>query len=99
MRNVCAHHGRLWNRGLIDHPALPKPGELPELDVLASDPLARTRLYAAAAVARFLLRVINPASSWPERLKAHVATFPASPHVSFQGSGFPNDWHEQPLWH
>lgn len=98
VRNVCAHHGRLWNRGLVDHPAQPKPGELPELSILASDQHARTRLYAAAAVTRFLLRVINPSTSWAERLKAHVATFPTNAHVSFQGSGFPNDWHEQPLW-
>lgn len=29
LRNVCAHHSRLWNRNIIDQPKLPPVGEVP----------------------------------------------------------------------
>lgn len=98
VRNVCAHHGRLWNRTLIDHPKPPHPGEVPELDHLAADHFAQGRLYAAMAIVRFMLKVMNPATSWAERLKAHVTTFPRSPAVPFASSGFPDGWETLPLW-
>jgi abortive infection bacteriophage resistance protein len=98
VRNVCAHHGRLWNRTLIDHPKPPHPGEVPELDHLATDHFAQGRLYAAMAIIRFMLKVMNPATSWAERLKAHVTTFPRSPVVPFASSGFPDGWETLPLW-
>lgn len=98
VRNVCAHHGRLWNRALIDQPKPPRPGEIPELDHLARDRFAQERLYAAVAIVRFMLRIINPTSSWTDRLKAHLGTFPASTHLVFGGTGFPEHWQAEPLW-
>ncbi|MCK7471419.1 MAG: Abi family protein [Desulfomicrobium escambiense] len=29
LRNVCAHHSRLWNRNIIDQPRLPSAAEVP----------------------------------------------------------------------
>ena len=98
VRNVCAHHGRLWNRSLIDQPKPPKAGEIPLLDHLASDRFAQERLYAAAAIVRFMLRIINPGSSWADRLKAHMDTFPDSPHLAFGSTGFLGSWQAEPLW-
>lgn len=98
VRNVCAHHGRLWNRALIDQPKPPMPGELPDLDHLVDDGFARVRLYAAMAIIRFMLKVINPTTSWATRVRAHVATFPDTPLVTFGSSGFPDGWEGLPLW-
>lgn len=98
VRNICAHHSRLWNKPLVNQIRPPRRAEVPPLDHLAQDRFALSRLYGAVAVARYMLRTINPATSWPERLKELVATFPDNPHVSFQGSGFPNGWEQQPLW-
>ena len=28
LRNVCAHHSRLWNRNIVDQPKLPRVGEV-----------------------------------------------------------------------
>lgn len=98
VRNICAHHGRLWNRPPADQPRLPRPGEVPVLDHLIWDNLAQTRLYAVAAMIRLLMRRINPSSSWAERLKAHVETFPPIPGVTFGQSGFPPGWQSLSLW-
>lgn len=98
VRNVCAHHSRLWNKPLVNQVKPPQPGEMPALDHLASDRFGLSRLYGAVAVARHMLCAINPSTSWPERLKELVATFPANQHVTFRGSGFPDGWEEQDLW-
>jgi abortive infection bacteriophage resistance protein len=55
VRNVCAHHARLWNRPLIDQPKLSMVGEIAVLDHLASIPYGNKRVYSACAVIRYLL--------------------------------------------
>lgn len=99
VRNICAHHCRLWNRSPSDQAKPPKPGEIALLDHLAGNQLAQKRLYAVAAVMQFLLRTINPSTSWGSRLKQHMASFPAGvPGIAIGHTGFPKDWETLPLW-
>jgi abortive infection bacteriophage resistance protein len=97
-RNLCAHHSRLWNRPLVDQPPLPRRGEVPLLDHMAADPHLQKRYYAVAAVLRYLLRYINPTTTWPTRLADLVAILPAAPGISIRHMGFPKDWTGLPLW-
>lgn len=97
-RNLCAHHSRLWNRPLVRQAAFPAPGVTPLLDHLAGNTHAQTRLYGAAAAIRFLLLTINPATSWPHRLKAILDSIPNAPSISLNHTGFPADWNTLPLW-
>jgi abortive infection bacteriophage resistance protein len=98
VRNLCAHHSRLWNRPLIDQPALPRGSELPLLQHLLDDRLTQTRFYSAAAILCFLLRVINPGTTWASRLRDHLATLPKAPGVALGHMGFPANWASLPLW-
>ncbi len=98
VRNICAHHSRLWNRSPSDQVSPPKPGEITELDHLVNDKTAQTRIYASVAALQFLLRTIHPASTWGVRIKQHLATFPSSPHVNLSQAGFPRNWETLPLW-
>jgi abortive infection bacteriophage resistance protein len=98
IRNICAHHSRLWNRSPTDQPKPSIAGEIPLLDHLATDHYGQTRLYAPAAAMQFLLRTINPSTSWGTRLKAHLATFPTAPGVTVSQTGFPAGWEALPLW-
>lgn len=98
IRNICAHHSRLWNRSPTDQPKPPRDGEIALLDHLAADPDGQTRLYAPATAMQFLLRTINPATSWSSRLKAHFRTFPVAPGIAIRHTGFPAGWERQPLW-
>ncbi len=97
VRNVIAHHGRLWNLGL-SRPLLPQPGAIPALDHLLPLPMARTRIYAVCCLLCFLTRVINPQSHWIEEAKTAFAHFPVMPHAVLQDMGFPADWQTHPLW-
>lgn len=98
VRNICAHHGRLWNRGLIQQPAPPRPAEVADLGHLAADEFGKRRLYAVAACMQFLMRTVHPGSTWSERLKRHLEKFPSSPQVLVRHMGFPERWQELPLW-
>lgn len=98
-RNVAAHHGRFWNRTV---PAIPSfPAYAPEhpLHHLASEENAFTRMYAAFAVSRFLLRTISPNDhEWSESLRATMDRFPASKLWSLRSAGFPDNWGAYALW-
>ena len=98
IRNVCAHHSRLWNKPLVDQPVLPKLSEIPELDHVVSAPGSNRRLYAALAIMKVLLKQVNPRTKWGERLKTHLATFPKAPNIKIADAGFPEDWEELALW-
>ena len=100
IRNVSAHHSRLWNRSPTDQPIPPKVGEVPLMDHLANDVFAQVRLYAVAAVIQYLLRQIHAdaARDWAAQLKVHFETFPDMPGVPVTQTGFPNGWQDLELW-
>jgi len=98
IRNVCAHHGRLWNRPLVQQPSPGKWGEIKGFEHLTADRHAQRRLYAVAAVLQYLMCYIHPTSTWGARLKMHLDSFPSSSHISLRHMGFPENWSELPLW-
>lgn len=46
LRNVCAHHSRLWNRNIVDQPKLPSTTEQSWVSAFESDARASTLLLA-----------------------------------------------------
>ena len=70
-----------------------------ELDHIAGHPNATFRIYAIVAIIRYLLKRINPTSTWAQRMSEQVAAFPAIPGLSVEQSGFPPNWRIEALWH
>ena len=91
VRNICAHHSRLWNRTLRIRPLFPRKTTLPFL----TNPTANNRVYYILSVVQYLLRTINPSSSFIVRLKRLFSEFP---EVGLYAMGFPKNWEEEPLW-
>jgi abortive infection bacteriophage resistance protein len=99
VRNICAHHGRLWNRSLASvHPILPRQAEVPGLDHLVADRSAQARIYGSAAAIQHLLSFIHPGSDWKYRLAMLMKSFPRAGGISQAQAGFPKDWESIPLW-
>lgn len=98
IRNICAHHSRLWNRPLVNAPSWPRPSELPQLAHIAGNTQSQSRLYAALLVTQHLMKTINPTSSWGRRVATHMMTLPVSPHLRLSSSGFPAGWDQEPIW-
>jgi abortive infection bacteriophage resistance protein len=97
-RNVCAHHSRLWNKPLVNQPALSGKSIPQELQHLQAHPSSVQRLYSIACIARFMLKFANPRTSWKDRFVAHINTFPATDQIKLSAAGFPNDWQNEQLW-
>ncbi|EMG53133.1 abi family protein [Ochrobactrum sp. CDB2] len=98
IRNLCAHHSRLWNRPLANHPAWPAIGTLTLVDHVRSNSTSMGRFYAAAIIMRQLLQKINPASTWSVRFSNHINSIPAIPQVTLQSAGFPANWCSEKIW-
>lgn len=95
LRNVCAHHSRLWNRNVVEEPKLPVAGAIPALDGFIGNSGLRTRPFLLLCICQHLMGVINPASTWGSRLKQHLQTgFPNLSHVgiTLQGMGVDEGW-------
>lgn len=94
LRNVCAHHSRLWNRNVIDQPKLPPVAEVAWVDSFDKDARLRARSFLLLCLCRHVLRVVNPRSTWPERVKEHLLDFPNLDHVGLNLSamGVPDNW-------
>jgi abortive infection bacteriophage resistance protein len=98
IRNVSAHHSRLWNRNNPEGLKLPPTQPHHPLHHLVGDDFARRRVYGSLCVMRHMLKSIDPASQWSDLLKKLCIRFPASTLVALRNGGFPNGWENQPLW-
>lgn len=94
LRNVCAHHSRLWNRNIVDQPKLPPSTKQAWVTPFEADARVRARCFLLLKITRHLLGVINPRSHWPERMKAHLLAFPDLSHLSMNltNMGAPSGW-------
>ena len=76
LRNICAHHSRLWNRNVVDQPKLPVAGEVPELDCFRGKEDLIARPFLLFCIMRYLLDRICPNSGWHERFNLLIDDFP-----------------------
>lgn len=102
VRNVAAHHSRLWNKNLIDQPKFPRRGEINAFDPLVANPQISadisSRLYSVLCILLYLLKVCNPNSSWQRRLRELLDAFPQIAGLSLSDMGFPSGWESHDFW-
>ena len=95
IRNICAHHERLWDREFITRIAAPKrlggfkdsPGFFNRAD--------NGRLYNALVMVAYLTGVIQGGAGWAEGLKTLMNRYPRIPQGRM---GFPADWQRLDIW-
>ena len=106
LRNLCAHHMRVWNREFGSRPAMPRklPKHWPQIpEAIASGAHLDTnqtinpqrRLYMQLVVIETLMQVVSPESRWAERL---ICLLDAHPQVSRTHMGFPPGWEQEAIW-
>ena len=94
VRNVCAHHARLWNRTLTVKPKLPRRTAN---RWLANPYVADDRLYSVLAVAAYLLTAIEPTAGQRFKRDLHALLL-AYPSVPVAVMGFPIGWEQDIFW-
>ncbi|MCT0230972.1 Abi family protein [Synechococcus sp. CS-1324] len=97
LRNISAHHGRLWNRLIVKR--LPKIKKyqhhfvMEDADGEGVQPTKK--LYNYLAVMAIIVRKVAPLSTWPMRISAVISDMPTEQQ---QDMGCPVDWEKQELW-
>jgi abortive infection bacteriophage resistance protein len=87
VRNLCAHHARLWNRQLVIKAQTPKKHSN---RVNISD-----RLHAVAVVMTDLLRALETQTGWGARF---IRLVESCPKADRKAMGLPSDWDKDPFW-
>lgn len=93
IRNICAHHSRLWNRKFLvridfkdkfQNTFIKHQGVLPD------------KLYAALSVIGYMLGVIEPENTFKENILQLMIN---ASKRRLKATGFPTGWREDPFWH
>jgi abortive infection bacteriophage resistance protein len=98
VRNVCAHHSRLWNRNFVDQLAPSHLRAIPELHHLTRRDVRHFRVYSALCVTAFLLSRLGHEAGWARQVRELVSEeFPACGR-ELRELGFPPGWAAERPW-
>ncbi len=81
VRNICAHHNRLWNKSIDTPFFMPK--------ILEEYHLEPNKLFSVLVVTAMLMEKISPRTKWPVALKSLLVEYSS---VSREEMGFPVNW-------
>lgn len=89
VRNLCAHHSRLWNVNLRAPQGIVKKINI--------QPARNNRIYTALIIMQFMTRNIAAQASLTNQLQQLLNKYPiAIKHL--QSAGVPNNWHQDSIW-
>ncbi|ART83371.1 hypothetical protein CBP31_12675 [Oceanisphaera profunda] len=97
VRNLSAHHSRLWNRDFTKTTMLPRHGEEALINGLFTLPDSDRRLrkiYNTLVMLGYLMDVISGDHHWKQRLKSLLDTH----QIDINRMGFPADWQARSIW-
>lgn len=91
VRNICAHHSRLWNRRLSINALVPRRTHLPFVNI----PSDTKRVYYIMSILLYFLQAVNPQNTFAARFKSLLVKYP---NVDVSAMGFPCNWQNEVLW-
>jgi len=99
VRNICAHHARLWNKELAIKPELLLN---PTGDWISIPFNNNKRLFYFLCVLKYLLFRANPGNNLKVKLENLFAKYPTVPikylGIPTDGTGNMLNWQDEPLW-
>jgi abortive infection bacteriophage resistance protein len=93
VRNLCAHHSRVWNRELAVSPDVPR--HLPDWQPPTTP--TNKRVFAVLLILRQVLKSHADGRHWQARVSELIRS-QALPPVSRAAMGLPEHWLDHPLW-
>lgn len=92
LRNVCAHHNRLWNRVMRIQPRMPHKTKNQWLN---NRSISNDRIYFSLSILIYLMNTIDPKHRIPNKYKTLLAKYE---NIDTHAMGFPIEWQGEPLW-
>lgn len=95
VRNLCAHHSRLWNRDLN---IIPKKLNFSKNRIWLNNPdtVRRSKIYYFLSMLNYLLQTSSPNSSFKSRLHTLLENYKNV--VNLNSMGFSQDWNKEKMW-
>jgi abortive infection bacteriophage resistance protein len=93
VRNICAHHGRLWNRELGVKPKIPRREMHPAWH--APYKIPNNRVFGVLTLCRYCLDCISPRSGWAGRFDTLLDEYADVPLAAM---GMPANWKVHAIW-
>lgn len=93
VRNICAHHSRLWNRPFGTKPMIPRAKN----DIRWHEPyeVEADRIFGVLTILSYLLMFVAPETSWRQRLFDQLN---GRTNMDLLSMGFKEGWQECPFW-
>ncbi len=92
IRNICAHHGRLWNRRISAHIDLPTH---PRNLFISDHNVLPYKIYPAICCIGYVLDIIDPENKFKKEL---ISLMNECPLRQDRELGFTLDWRNDPFW-
>lgn len=92
VRNVCAHHSRLWNRELRIQPRYPTS---PSNQWLRNQTVDNHKIYYVLSMLLYLLQTLDNGHSLTHDFRQLLKKYP---NIDTGAMGFPSTWETEPLW-
>lgn len=90
-RNLCAHHGRLWNRTLAIRPLIPRKAK--EWHTPFS--IENNKVFSIFTITNYLLKILSLEDDLKDNL---IGLFQDYPQVDIHKLGFQTDWQSHEIW-
>lgn len=102
VRNIIAHHSRLWNKFIVTRLEQPDRAIVdPGLYHLAKprDGDGFSKIYPSLAVIAYILSFVDPENDWRHRMVSLIASCPESDGLNPVAiMGFPSNWESLGMW-
>lgn len=92
VRNICAHHGRLWNRRLSNHLEMPRKTNH---EFITNKQVLKYKIYAVLCAMQYISNIVNPNNSFKQKVNELMDSCPLSQEKEM---GFPKDWRNEKFW-
>ena len=92
IRNICAHHSRLWNKILGIRPIIPRRMVNPFVSIPST---SNNKVYYVLCMITYLLDIINPNNTFRDKLRDLFVEYP---NIDVVAMGFPRNWQNEPFW-
>lgn len=93
VRNLCAHHSRVWNRELGIPPSVPK--NIGGVWLNKSESYKNDRVFYIIAILIYFLDVLNHPNEFIEKLHKLINDYPI---IDLAAMGFPKNWKEEEIF-
>ncbi|HMG16231.1 MAG TPA: Abi family protein [Saprospiraceae bacterium] len=94
IRNIIAHHGRLWNRVMINKYDWPGSTPKPLLSYTPNN-IQRRKIFPLLSAILYMNDEISPGHHLKKELTDLFDLFPNTP---LNNLGFPSSWKTEPIW-